>query len=72
MELDSQHPRHFLPHHACVRVDAGPVFDAGDALVDEHAEAVDRSGACGFGVAHQPGAGRVDDDVGDHEALAQA
>ena len=43
----------------------GPVLDADDALVYEHAEAVEGAAAAGLGVAEEAGLGGVEDDVGD-------
>ena len=43
----------------------GPVLDADDALVYEHAEAVEGAAAVGLGVAEEAGLGGVEDDVGD-------
>ena len=60
-----------LAHHAGVDVDAGPVLDADDALVDQHAQAVEHLAAARLGVADQPGARRIGDDVGDDHARRQ-
>ncbi len=57
---------------AGVHVNAGPVFDADHALVHQHAEAIEGLAAARFGILDQVGAGRIGDDVGHHQSLAQA
>ena len=59
-------------HDGGVNVNAGPVFDADDALVHQHAEAIERLAAARFGILDQVGAGRIGNDIGHHQSLAQA
>ena len=40
-------------------------MDADDALIHQHAEAVEGAAATAFGIAQESGAGRIEDDIGD-------
>ena len=62
----------FLSHYRGFNIDAGPIFDADDPLVDDHAEAVEHVAAMSFSVANKPGARRIGDDVRNDERRPQA
>ena len=60
-----------LAHDGRVDINSRPIFDADDALIDHHAEAIQDAAAFGLGVANESRARRVRDDVGHDHGRAQ-
>ena len=45
----------------------GPDFEIQHSLIDEHPQAVERCAAAPGGLAQQPGVGRIDDNIRNHQ-----
>src|SRR4051812_11852524 len=59
-------------HDGGIDIDAGPVLDADDALIDEHSEAVEHGGAGRSGISDQRGGRWMGTGVGEDHSGPQS